>query len=99
VVLVTGAVEDDRLDAQGPGALGHELADPAGGADFMALDLDLLNGLLEGRGRAQRVTDGVVDELGHHVAIGAGDDQTRALRGTADALAHALVAQPAGDRL
>ena len=72
LVLVAAAVEDDRLDAQGPGALGDELADLVGGAHLVALDA--LDDVLERGGGAQRVADRIVDDLGDHVAVGAGDD-------------------------
>ena len=62
-------------------------------------DDDALDGVLEGRGRAQGVADGVVDNLRDHVAVRAGDDEARALRRAVDVLAHALVADLAGDSL
>src|SRR5699024_8472472 len=66
VVRVTGAVEDDRRDALGPGALGDQTADLTCLVGLLGVGLAKLG--LEGRRRGERDALRVVHELRHHVA-------------------------------
>src|SRR5215212_580880 len=75
VVLVAAAVEDDRVDARLAGALGDELADPAGLGGLVGLEGAQVG--LHGRRRRQGAPLDVVDDLHEHVPGGPGDDQAR----------------------
>src|SRR5699024_986300 len=90
VVLVATAVEDDLLDAGVLGAGGDELADLRAAGLLVALDATDVG--VQGRRGGQGAADGVVDDLGAHVARGAVHDETRGLGGAADVLAQAGVA-------
>src|SRR3954470_3177960 len=89
VVAVAAAVEDDRVDAGRAGPLRDALADLAGLRRLVAVEdaqVRLHRGGV-GQGMALRV----VDDLGHDVPGGTGDDEARALRRAGQALAHPQV--------
>src|SRR3954471_11865275 len=92
VVAVAAAVEDNRVDAGRAGPLGDALADLAGLGGLVAVEGAQVG--LHRRGVGQRVTLSVVDDLGHDVPRGAGDDEAWTLRRAGDVLAHPQVAAP-----
>src|SRR3954452_18231000 len=75
VVLVAAAVEDHRVDPGLAGALGDQLADPAGLGGLVRVEGAQV-GLHRG-GRRQGAALDVVDHLHEHVPAGPGDDQSR----------------------
>src|SRR5690606_26765054 len=83
VIGEAAAVEDDRLDAGSLGLFGDGFADLRSG--FLARALGR-RPLLERRGRGDRPSGGVVDDLGVDVLIGKVDGETRTLRGAGDFL-------------
>src|SRR5687768_11935368 len=91
VVLEAAAVEDHGLDALFPGARRDQLADRLGGGDVRAPLGVLLQGLVQGRGRAHRLPAAVVDHLGVDVRLAAEHREPRPLGRAGDLLADAPV--------
>ena len=88
MIQVTAAVEDDRVDALGLGALGDELTDCTGGSLVAAVALDRL---VQGGSGDQRVAGNIVDDLGVDVLFRTENVQAGSLGSAGDFGANALM--------
>src|SRR5688572_9928903 len=90
VVAISGAVEDDLLDARALGALGQQSANDLGVLGLVAGRR--ADALLERRGAGQRAAGGVVDDLGVDLVQAAIDSQAGARAAAGEREADARVA-------